>query len=58
MELTRSIDKATNKVSNSLAQMDIRHPSVVLPFSSTAVASPFLARPWESVPIDHRRRRM
>ena len=58
MELTRSVDKATNKVSNSLAQMDIRHPAVVLPYSSTAVASPFLAHPWESLPIVHRRQRM
>ena len=41
MELTRSIDKATNTVSNSPAQMHVRHPVGDLPYSGTAFASPF-----------------
>ena len=59
MELIRSIDKATNKVSNSPAQTHAHHQVVALRHSSTAVfASPFSTRPWVSVLMDHRRRRM
>ena len=59
MELIRSIDKATNKVSNSPAQMHAHHQVVALRHSSTAAfASPFSTRPWVSVPMEYRRRRM
>jgi len=56
MELTRSIDKATNKISNSPAQMNwhVRQPVFgVLPFPS--LASPYSIRPWVSVPIPRQR---
>jgi len=58
MELTRSIDKATNKVP---AQMHAHHPVGRLgdlgdlPYSDT-FASPFSALPWQTVPVNHRRR--
>ena len=59
MELTRSIDKATDKISNSPAQMNwhARQPVFgVLPFP--ALASPYPIRPWVSVPIPIPRQHM
>ena len=57
MELTRSIDKATDKISNSPAQMNARQPVFgVLPFP--ALAPPYPIRPWVSVPIQIPRQRM
>ena len=53
MELSRSIDEATNKVSNSPAQMHASCP--VLPYSNTALSSPLPIRRG-GPPIDHHQR--